>query len=75
MTRDMRRYARQTRTRLLVGLFALAFLVGDGLIYLFYGRNAALMGFACMAGILVPAVLVFIILAIIDRIVRNNGGE
>jgi hypothetical protein len=75
MTRDLRRYARQTRTRLFVGLFALAFLVGDGLIYLFYGRNAALMGLVCMAGVLLPMVIIFFILAILDGIVKKNGGE
>ena len=66
MTRDLRRYSRQTNFRLLAGFLLLVFLVGDGLIYLFMGRNAALMGLVCLVLSLVPAVLVWLLLAGID---------
>lgn len=75
MTRDLRRYARQTRTRLLLGLFLLLFLVGDGLIYVLYGRNAALMGLVCLLGALAPVVLIVIILAIMDWIVKRANPD
>ena len=50
MSRDLRQYARQTNFRLIVGFILLLFIVGDGLIYLFYGQGAALMGLICLLG-------------------------
>lgn len=75
MTRDLRRYARQTRTRLLLGLILLLFLVGDGLIYLFYGRNAALMGLLCLSAALVPAAIIVLVLVILDWIVKRANSD
>jgi len=75
VNRDLRRYARQTRTQLLAGLFLLLFLLGDGLIYLFYGRNEALMGLLCLLGALVPVAIIILILAIIDRIVKHANPD
>jgi TM2 domain-containing membrane protein YozV len=75
VSRDLRRYARQTRTRLLAGLFLLLFLLGDGLIYLFYGRNAALTGLLCLLGALVPVAIIVIVLAILDRIVKHANPD
>lgn len=76
MTRDLRRYARQTNIRLLIGGLLIIFLVGIGLIYLFYGRSAALMGVVCMAAGLVPLALTWLILIFIGWIAkRANYGE
>ena len=70
MTRDLRRYSRQTSIRLLVGFLLLVFLVGDGLIYLFMGRNAAIMGLVCLVLGLAPAVLVWLLLVGIGWLVK-----
>ena len=75
MNRDLRQYARQTRTRLLAGLFLLLFLLGDGLIYIFYGRNAALMGLLCLLGALVPVAIIILILALLDRFVKHANPD
>ena len=75
MIRDLRRYAHQTRTRLLTGLFVLVYLVGDGLIYLFYGREAALMGLTCLLGALLPVGIIIFVLAIMDWIVKRANHE
>jgi hypothetical protein len=66
MTRDLRRYARQTNTRLILGGIALLFLVGDGLIYWIYGRNAALLGFFCLIAGLSPLLLVWLALELVS---------
>ncbi len=50
MIRDLREYTRNTQTRLIIGFLALAFLVGVGLIYLFYGKEAALLGSGMYGG-------------------------
>jgi hypothetical protein len=72
MGRDLRHYARQTNLRLIAGFLLLLFLVGDGLIYIFYGRNAALMGLLCLVAGLSPLVLILIALWVIDWIARSN---
>jgi len=71
MTRDLRRYARQTNLRLLIGFILLLFIVGDGLIYYFYGRNAAIMGLVCLVLGLAPAALVWLILTFLEIVVRK----
>ena len=58
MSRDLREYARKTNLRLIFGTFGLLFIVGLGLIYLIYGREAALMGFMCLLAALAPVVLI-----------------
>jgi hypothetical protein len=75
VSRDLRAYARQTRVRLLVGLLLLAFLVGDGLILLVYGCQAALTGIICQLALIVPALLVVGILFVLDRVVRHANRD
>ncbi len=72
MTRDLRRYAQQTNFRLLAGFILLLFIVGDGLIYVFYGQGAALMGLLCLLGVSVPLALILIALWVIDWVAKNG---
>jgi hypothetical protein len=46
---DLRRHRQRTDRNLLLGFFALLFLVGGGLIWLLYGAGAAAFGLACLA--------------------------
>ncbi len=71
MARDLRKYARQTTTRLAIGGLLILFLVGIGLIYLIYGREAAILGTICMLAGLSPLVLIWLSLEILDWIVRR----
>ncbi len=66
MTRDLRKYARQTNVRLVVGALLLLFIIGDGLIYLIYGKGAALFGLLCILGGLVPVGLTILVLLLMD---------
>lgn len=75
MPRDLRRYARQTNTRLLIGFFLILFLVGDGLIFWLQGRDAALMGLLCLLLGLAPVVLVWLLLWALEWVVRKVEGE
>lgn len=72
MTRDLRKYARQTNTRLAIGFLILLLVIGDGLIYIFFGRNAAIMGLICILAGLTPIVLIYLSLFIIDAIVKAH---
>jgi len=71
MKRDLRKYAQQTNARLVAGFFILLLVVGIGLIYAFYGRDAALMGLLCVGAALAPAGLVALILAAIGWFVKR----
>jgi len=72
VSRDLREYTKNTRTRLVIGFFALVFLVGDGLIFLFYGREAGIFGLVCILGALIPILLIIIFLLIAERVVKKN---
>jgi hypothetical protein len=58
VTRDLRRYARQTNFRLFLGFILILFLIGIGLIYVLYGAGAALSGVICLLFGLAPLVLI-----------------
>jgi hypothetical protein len=75
MTRDLRRYARQTNIRLIAGGILILFLVGDGLIYLFYGPQSAMMGLICLLAGLAPLLLVWIVLAGMAWIVKRVNED
>jgi hypothetical protein len=72
MGRDLRAYARQTNTRLLIGFIILLFIIGDGLVYLIYGPRAAVLGGLCLVGGLAPLLLIWLIFVGIDWIVKKN---
>jgi len=73
--RDLRKYARNTNSRLVFGFIFLLFLVGDGLIYLFYGRGAALTGLICIMGGFVPILLIIGLFAVMDIVIKNANEE
>jgi len=73
--RDLRKYASQTHTRLIVGGLVLLFLIGDGLIYLLWGAAPALMGLICLGAGLLPILLILIIFWIMDWIVRRANQD
>jgi hypothetical protein len=75
MRRDLRRFARQTNIRLIVGALLLLFLVGDGLIYLIYGPAAAGLGFMCILGGLLPVLLVWLAVSLLDWIAHRADRE
>jgi hypothetical protein len=69
--RDLRIYTRQTKLRLVLGSVVLLVLVGDGLILLFYGKNAAVMGLVCIGFALIPVLTIGLVLWIIEKIVQR----
>jgi len=73
--RDLRKYAQQTDRRLIVYGLLILFVVGDGLIYLIYGRQAAMAGLICLLIGLIPLVLIWISLALISWLVRRANRE
>ena len=70
-TFNARRFAHSTEARLVVAFFLLLYLVGGGLIWLFYGRAAALLGLTCMTG----GLFFFLILYAIMILIGYLAGE
>ncbi len=71
MKRDLRDYAKQTNVRLFVGFFLLVLLIGDGLIYLFYGVAAAVSGLLCIIAGIFPLILIFLAMNLIEWIAKK----
>lgn len=75
MTRDLRKYASQTYVRLILGGIVILFVIGIGLIYLFYGQGAALTGLMCLIIGLLPLLLIWIMFWILERITKRVNKE
>ncbi len=75
MTRDLRKYARQTNVQLLVGFLLVLFIIGDGLIYLFYGVQSAVMGLICLAAGVAPLLIIGLILWGMEWVVKRANEE
>ena len=75
MSRDLRKFSQNTNVRLAIGFVVLLLVVGDGLIYLIYGRSAALMGIVCILGGLAPIVLIAGLMFLIDQVVKKANDE
>jgi len=75
VSRDLRKYMKDTNLRLVVGALVLLFIIGDGLIWLIYGRGAAVMGLLCMLGAFVPIGLILLLLNLSDWILKRAGRD
>jgi hypothetical protein len=51
-----------------VGGLLLLFIIGDGLIYYFYGKGAAVLGLFCILAGMVPVVLTVFVILFMDWI-------
>jgi hypothetical protein len=72
---DLRKYASQTTARLIIGSLVILFTVGLGLIAWIYGPVAALMGFLCLLGALVPMALIWFFMFGLDLIVKRMNKD
>ncbi len=72
MSKDLREYTRNTQNRMVFGFLVLVFLVGDGLIYVFYGMGAALVGLGCLVGAMLPVGIVVFFLWFTDWLLKNR---
>ena len=75
MSRDLRRYARQTNIRLFFGFFLILYIIGDGLIWYFYGQAPAIFGLLCLGAGSTPLILIAAILWVMERFVERSNEE
>ena len=71
MSKDLRKYSRETGVRLALGAFILLFVVGVGLIWVIYGEGAAGMGFVCLTAALFPIILILAIFVAIEWVLKR----
>jgi hypothetical protein len=71
LSRDLRKYSKETNLRLLWGAFILLFIVGVGLIWLIYGQGAGGMALLCLLAALVPILLILGVFLAIDWILSR----
>lgn len=69
--RDLREYAKQTNVRLALGAFILVFVIGVALIWAIYGEQAAGMGLICLMAALLPVILILVVFAGIEWILKR----
>jgi len=70
--RDLRAYASGTTLRLVLGGLALVLIVGNVLIWVFYGRGAVQTSLLCMGVTLMPVLLIALVLWVMGWIVRKD---
>jgi hypothetical protein len=75
MSRDLRKYMRDTNVRLVAGAILMLFIVGVGLIWLVYGFGAAVTGFLCILAAFIPIGLIFLALFGMDWIVKRANHD
>lgn len=75
MSRDLRKYMRDTNVRLVIGAILMLFIVGVGLIWLIYGFGAAVTGFLCILAAFIPIGLIFLSLFGMDWIVKRANRD
>ncbi len=71
MSRDLRKYHRQTNTQLIAGAILLLFVIGGGLVYLIWGSSMTVSTLLCMGAALIPVGLIISIFWILDWIVKR----
>jgi hypothetical protein len=75
LSKDLRKYSRETNVRLALGAFILLFVVGTALIWVFYGQGAAGMGLVCLLATLFPIILILAIFVAMEWILKNAGRK
>ena len=71
MSRDLRKYTRETNICLIFGAFILLLIVGVGLVWLIYGQGAGGMALVCLLAALAPIVLILGVFLAIDWILSH----
>ena len=71
MSKDLRKYARDTNVRLAVGAVILLVVVGVGLVWAIYGQGAGGMALTCLLAAAAPVVLIILVFFAIDWILKH----
>jgi hypothetical protein len=68
------RHRRRTEARLVLGGYLILLVVGGGLVWILYGRGAALTAVGCLLAISIVAGLLWLLLGLLERWVRDDAS-
>jgi hypothetical protein len=71
---DPRRHWNQTQLRLILGGLAVLVVIGGGLVWLLYGGAAATTAVACLLGFAAVLGLLWLILSLLERWVKEDDA-
>jgi hypothetical protein len=69
---ELDRHFRQTQSRLILGGFVILLVAGGGLVWLFYGRTAAITAVLCLAAFAGVFGVLWLILTLLERWARDD---
>ena len=71
MPSKLDKHLKQTNRRLLIGFVLILFVIGDGLIYLIYGKESAILGLVCIGFGFFPMILIWGSLNLIEKMLQK----
>ncbi len=72
MGSELDKYSKQTNRRLVIGFIIILLIIGDGLIYLFYGKGSAISGLICIGAGFVPIIFIWASLQVVEKIAKRS---
>jgi len=72
MGSELDKYSKQTNRRLIIGFVLILLIIGDGLIYLLYGKESAIFGLICIGAGFVPIIFIWASLQIVEKIAKKS---
>ena len=71
MKQDLRKYSQQTIKRVVIWGILLIFIIGNLMIFIFYGRQALLTGITCMLSGLLPLGAIYLVFLGLDYFLKK----
>jgi hypothetical protein len=69
---SLRKYSTQTNFRMVLWFIFLIIFIGLGLVWIFYGKSAALLGLLCLAGAGIPVGLIALSIFGLDTFIKKQ---
>ncbi len=71
MKQDLRKYSQQTIKRTVIWGILLIFIVGNLMIYIFFGQQALVTGITCMLSGMLPLVAIYLVFLALDFFLKK----
>jgi threonine/homoserine/homoserine lactone efflux protein len=75
MKRDLRKYSQQTIIRMVIWGILLIFIIGNLMIYIFFGQPAFLTGITCMLAGLLPLGAIYLVFLGLDYFLKKYNQK
>lgn len=72
---NFQKFLHQTRIRAIFWFIFILIVIGLGLVWIFYGKQAALFGLLCLLSMLIPTGLVVIALVALDLFTKKINSD